>query len=294
MDFFRKEALDHAAHGFPSPSTFHVATASLASWQGLSASVLATAIAVWSLVPLPEYVDAPAILDYTGVTEVGATVAGRVATLHANAGQDVTAGTPLVTLESDELARRIETARRGMNTFLFQGATAPPAEVPTIAERLLDVTEVAAALRIVAPATGSVSALHVRPGELVEPGVPVATIAPTGARLEFVVFAPPRVRDSLRPGDILTFTIEGVARRRLVATAQRISPGVVSAAAARKRINADARDLLNLPPGVIVIETRLDAASQDRLAASPWPGTTATSHIIVGRRTMLQRALSRP
>jgi putative peptide zinc metalloprotease protein len=137
----------------------------------ITAAVTSLLIAAFVLIPLPQRITAPAVLEAKGAQPVYVSVAGTLQETVA-AGTAVKRGDPVARLESPELARdlaRLESERRAEALHLAfletaqsvdsQGAASIPAARETLAdldERIRQVRSLASRLTVAAPCDGQV------------------------------------------------------------------------------------------------------------------------------------------
>ncbi|MFN4004256.1 MAG: efflux RND transporter periplasmic adaptor subunit [Hylemonella sp.] len=232
----------------------------LAAVLGLAAAALALA---WRATAAPAYTVQPAALVRTlqfsarvaALTrvEVGSTLTGRVERVAVREGDTVQRGQLLVLLETDELraaqAQALAGERQAQATV--QAAQATLARTEQLvrqnytsaaqldeARRALDVAQAQlgaaraavqvaqarlAQARIVAPAPARVLARSVEPGQIVQPGKPLLTLALHGPT-ELVAPVDERFLDQLQVGQPAAVVADAYPAQRLAARVLRIAP----------------------------------------------------------------------
>lgn len=232
----------------------------LAAILGLAAAALALA---WRATAAPAYTVQPAALVRTlqfsarvaALTrvEVGSTLTGRVERVAVREGDTVQRGQLLVLLETDELraaqAQALAGERQAQATV--QAAQATLARTEQLvqqnytstaqldeARRALDVAQAQlgaaraavqlaqarlAQARIVAPAPARVLARSVEPGQIVQPGKPLLTLALQGPT-ELVAPVDERFLDQLQVGQPAAVVADAYPAQRLAARVLRIAP----------------------------------------------------------------------
>ncbi|HEU4612226.1 MAG TPA: HlyD family efflux transporter periplasmic adaptor subunit [Kofleriaceae bacterium] len=274
----------------------HPRWVSAAYWVILAALVSAVAFA--ALAQVHQYTDGPAIIRYTGRSNVVAFEAGTISALEVTHGQHVEAGQVLVRLHDVEQAGRL----RGLETEFERKLVAylqSPAS-PTVREELAQiVSERESAMagvesRVIrAPRAGTVKEVMVHNGQHVDPGATVLSIGDDGAAegLSVLAFLPGRERPRLHVRQRLHLTLPGYRGVRIDSTVRAISSEVLDASDARARYLPDRLgDSLPVTGTVVVVEARLDTAEfeSDGRRFQLHEGMGGVAEVQLGTRSVLE------
>ena len=267
------------------------APARAARWMAwLLLGVFAAVVAFVCLVKLPEGVMVPFQVEpEDGTRSIQAPLAGEIAAVRVHEGQEVKAGEELLALRSDEIRNwqlRLLQARADRRA-LVEGPTKTGADQAVEAEKLE--AQVATLekqlencdgeiLSVRAPYDAVVLSLRQRdPGALVNTGSELCQLVRSGDRLRARLSIPERGLARLQPGQPVLLRFEAYPYERygsVPAVLDWISPvGVMG------------------PEGTTFPATaKLGAApAQGRL--KPGLGMSGQAHILVGRRTLLEKFL---
>lgn len=196
-------------------------------------------LAAAAVVPWPWPVAAPAVLLPAEAGAVHAPVAARVSAVHVRPGDRVSAGDPLVTLESPDLAFEAERAGRRIASLELlvqrEAAVAENAENTAVLRRELETTralarglvELSGALVLRAPVAGRVTdmAAALAAGQWVRPDLRLARVVGDGVRAVAFVAAGDLVR--IEAGAAARFVGEDPLAAALPLTVTAVDPAAV-------------------------------------------------------------------
>lgn len=291
-DFYREEALKNAARSFVGDPVVTSPGPAITSWRRYGLLGLVAIAVLWVAVPLPDYMTAPAILDYTDSADVAATVTGRVSATLVSVGDRIRSGDQLLRLESDDLALRLRSTTGRINALLLEAETRRPQdsrELRDLASEASDLRAQMQQLVITAPMDGVVAAVRVKAGETVTTGDNLVVIAPERAQLEFIAFPTPVSGKSIGAGMAIGLIAPAMESDRISATVVSVTPTVLGPTAARHLLASQLSDVVVLPNAVVAVRTRMDDSSRRKLGGNILPGTLATAYFELGRRTLFQR-----
>jgi multidrug efflux pump subunit AcrA (membrane-fusion protein) len=267
------------------------APARAARWTAwLLLGVFAAAVAFVCLVKLPEGVLVPFQLEpEAGAHSVLAPLAGEVAAVRVHEGQEVKAGDELLALRSDEVrnwqlslrqarADRRVLAERPPKPGADQAAEVEKieAQVATLEKQLEHCDGETFSMR--APYDAIVLSLHQRDaGSLVNTGSELCELVRAGDRLRARLSIPERGLARLQPGHVVLLRFEAYPYERygsVPAVLVWISPvGVMG------------------PEGTTFPATAKLGAAPAQSRVKPGLGMRGQAHILVGRRTLLEKFL---
>jgi multidrug resistance efflux pump len=138
-----------------------------------------------------------------------------------------------------------------------------------------------------APAAGSVEALLVHPGDVLQAGAPIAHLVPAGAPTEIVAFLPERDRAFVADGSPARIEIDQLPSGEfgpLHAIVRRVSHDLASAGEAREALGEDAK---LLEPMYRVELSLVDDTQRQRLAPLVRPGMLASARFTLRRRRVI-------
>jgi HlyD family secretion protein len=230
--------------------------------------------------------------------ELGSTLTGRVEQVRVREGDAVRRGQPLVLLQTDELRAALQQAQAnaGQARATLQAAQAALARAEQLqrqqfysaaqldeARRAADVAQaqweaahaavqVARArleqARIVAPADGRVLLRQVEPGQIVQPGRALLTLALDGPT-RLVAAVDERFLEQLRPGQRASVVADAFAGRALAARVSEIAP-LVDAQRGAVEVRLE---LLQPPPDFLredmTASVEVETARRERALAVP-------------------------
>ena len=261
------------------------------------ASLLA-AFAFAAFAQVHQYTEGPAIIRYTGRSNVVAFEAGTIASLEVALGEHVQQGQVLARLHDLEQAGRL----RGLETEFERKLVAylqSPAD-PTVRQGLAQIVsqrESAMAgveSRVIrAPTSGVIKEVMVHSGEHVAPGTNLLSIAEQGAveGLSVLAFLPGHERPRLHAGQTLRLTLPGYRGVRITSVVRAISSEVLGAGDARSRyLGERLGDSLPITGTVVVVEARLSSPEfeADDRRFQLHDGMVGSAEIQLGARSVLE------
>ncbi len=272
-ELFREEAVAEYTRGFGERGSPLELAPGWTRWTwpllmaGLAALVLFAALA-----RVHEVADGPAVVRIGGRTDVTAVAAGVVGAVAVRPGQAVGRGDLLVRLhgapEEAELARLAEELDGRLRQRLLDPGDAAVAAALLGARTALERARASLdQLAVRAPRAGTVSGLRIRPGQRLNPGQVLATLAePTaggggaaGGRI--VALLPGRYRPLLRAGLPVRLELEGYPyhyeRLRVAAAGEE----VIGPAEARLALGETIADSVEFAGPVVLVEAELPAGT---------------------------------
>ncbi len=268
-DLFRQEAImslmRRGARG--DVVRVHPGWVHVAYWLVLAALLAMIGFAAFARVH--EYTDGPAIVRFTGRTDVVAFESGTVTTLEVRTGEAVVEGQPLAQLYDAEQLAKLHGIEREFerNLIAYLQSPADPGVRQNLA-RIVSERESARAgvdAKVIrAPRAGTIKEIRVRTGQRVDSGTPVMSIIEAGARegLSVLAFVPGSQRPRLRPYQELSFTLPGYRGVRITTRIMAVSSDVLGTSDARTRyLGERAADSLAIHGAVVVVEAPLESAT---------------------------------
>ncbi|HEY5951665.1 MAG TPA: HlyD family efflux transporter periplasmic adaptor subunit, partial [Kofleriaceae bacterium] len=247
----------------------HPRWVSAAYWVVVATLVAAFAFAAFAQVH--QYTEGPAIIRFTGRSNVTAFEPGTIASVDVSRGQHVEAGQLLVRLHDVEQAARL----RGLETEFERKLVAylqSPAN-PTVRQELAQIVsqrEVALAgveSRVIrASKAGVIKEVMVHAGQHVEPGATVLSIGDSDATdgLTVLAFLPGGDRPRLHALQALRLTLPGYRGARIATEVRAISSEVLGANEARARyLGERLGESMPVTGTVVVVEARLATSEFD-------------------------------
>lgn len=241
----------------------HPAWVRSAYWIVL-ASVLGV-VAFAALARVHQYTEGPAIVLFTGRSEVIAQEDGTIESVDVERGQRVAQGQVIARLDEGSQAERLITLQREFDQKLVEYMQTPsdPRAVAALTQMRTERETARSALKsraIVAPRAGVIKELVVRTGQRVEPGKPVAAIVERGATegLSIYAFLPGGSRSRLSGGQRLVLSLPGYRGALITTTVVAASQEVLSASEARARfLGARYADSVPVTGTVAVVQATL-------------------------------------
>jgi biotin carboxyl carrier protein len=235
------------------------------AWGAWGLGVLFLAgIALLCFGTVSTYSTGPAVIRSLARTQVAARTSGNVHSVVVLPGDRVEAGAVIARLDDvdqraavDRVGHELETQLR--NHLLDPGDTAADAALRTLRLELERARAALAERTIVAPASGTISDLRVRPGQRVEPGDIAASILDGDGSLEVVALLPGEDRPQLAPGMPLRLEVAGYRHVYETVTIEQISADVISPTEARRVLGIEVADGLSLAGPVMIVRARLSA-----------------------------------
>lgn len=233
------------------------------SWTYWTLVALLIASAIFLVVgTVSTYSSGPAIVRATARAEITARTAGNVAAVDIAPGARVTSGTILARLDDTNQRAALERTQQEFdvqlrNHMLDFGDGAADAAVRGLRNQL-DAARTELEDRVVrANVEGVVSDVRVRPGQHVNPGDIVASIAMGEGSLEVVALLPGEDRPQLAAGMTLRLELAGYQYAYQSLTIESVSSDVIAPGEARRVVGPEVADSLALTGPVVVVRGRL-------------------------------------
>ncbi|MEX1364983.1 MAG: HlyD family efflux transporter periplasmic adaptor subunit, partial [Nannocystaceae bacterium] len=230
----------------------------------LLVGLLVVGLAYVSLVRVGDYAGGPALVTIAGRTEITAVREGSVVEIMVRSGEAVQAGQPLARLHDVEDAaelRRLELELRAQMRSLLRD---PADEAARQAVAGLRGQRERARMRqledvLTAPRAGVVQDLRARPGQAVQAGDVLLSIAEDELANELVALLPGDDRPRLREGAPLRLELDGYANSPLTLEIDEIDVDVISPAEALRQLGPAVGEGLALSGPVVMVRGRLPA-----------------------------------
>jgi multidrug efflux pump subunit AcrA (membrane-fusion protein)/CheY-like chemotaxis protein len=300
-EMFRQEALQHLVKRGVRGDVVRVNPAWVRAAYWLVLASLAGAVAFGALAHVHAYTEGPAVVRFTGRTEVVAFDSGSISRLEVAAGQSVKAGQVLARmrdLEQAALLRSLDTEFEHKLVAYLQTPSdkgVRDALGPIVSQR--ENAQAKLESRVIrAPKDGVIKEVLVRDGQRVEPGKVLLTIVEHGTTegLTVLAFLPGSDRPRLRAHQHLRLTIPGYRGAELGGEVRAISAEVLGATEARTRFLGERLgDSLPLTGTVVVVEARLASAEfeADGQKFSLHDGMLGAAEIQLESRSVLQTVI---
>jgi len=263
-DMFRQEAIMHLVRRGQRGDVVRVHPGWVRAAYWLVLGSLAAALTYAALANVHQYAEGPAVVQFTGRSELIAHEAGTIASLDAQRGQKVERGQVLARLHDAEQVGQLKTLETEFESKLVAYLQSP--SDPAVKQALSQIRSQRDSARlgvesrmIRAPQAGIVKEVLVRNGQRVEPGTVVLSIVETTSAegLKVIAFLPGGERPRLRAHQPLRLTLPGYRGAHIASEVRAISE-VLGAAEARTRFLGDRLgDSLPLGGTVVVVEARL-------------------------------------
>jgi membrane fusion protein (multidrug efflux system) len=142
---------------------------------------------------------------------------------------------------------------------------------------------------VIAPHSGTVSDVRIRPGQLLAAGDPVLTLLRENQALELIAIVPGRFRPLLATDMLLRFEVSGYAHAMLDLEVSAVGDEVVGPSAVRRYLGADVADAVRLTGPVVVVRAPLPTGtfSADGREHDFFPGMQGIAQIPVRRESIL-------
>jgi membrane fusion protein (multidrug efflux system) len=218
-----------------------------------------------ALADIGEYAHGPAVVRLRGRTQVTAVEPGVVAELAVEPGQRVQTGQLLVRLH-DEAERaelsRLEQELRAKQVELLrepEGQTHREAIARLRAERAL--AEARVTQRVIrAPHDGVMSDARIAPGQRVEAGQVLLTLAGAEARREVLAILPGHYRPLLQPGMTMHLELAGYHAYAQELVIDAVGDEVVGPGVVQRLLGDDSADALEVQGPVVLVRASLPEA----------------------------------
>jgi multidrug resistance efflux pump len=225
---------------------------------------LAAAVGYAALAHIHQYTEGPAVVQFTGRSEVIAHEVGTIASLDAERGQRVERGQVLARLHDAEQVGQLKTLETEFESRLVAYLQSPAD--PAIKQALGQIRSARDSARLGvesktlrAPTAGIVKEVLVRNGQRVEPGTVVVSIidASSAENLKVIAFLPGGERPRLHAHQPLRLTLPGYRGAELASEVRAISEVLGATEARAQFLGNRLGDSLPLAGTVVVVEARL-------------------------------------
>lgn len=261
---FRREALDAVA-----PHQWGDVVRVSPSWLSWSYWVLVVllvgAVSFVCLVSVSTYSSGPALIRSTARASVTARTSGNVTSVEVLPGDHVDAGAVIARLDDVDQRAAVDRIVHAFETQLrnhMLDPTDPAADAALRSLRLERERAVAALTErtIVAPVSGTVSDLRLRPGQHIEPGDVAGSIVGGTAALELVALLPGEDRPQLEAGMQLRLEIDGYRYAYQLLSIESVSADVIGPSEARRVLGAEVAEGLHLGGSVVLVRARIPSS----------------------------------
>lgn len=264
QSLFRSEALEHHRRGGARGDVLHLTPRAMFWTHWLLLLALAAAVYYAFTAEIDEYATGPAVVRIDGLRELAAQRPGVVASVSVDPGQRVAEGQLLLRMHAASETAELESVEKELSDQLAKllrdpaDATARAAIVSLRSRRDLARANLARQ-EVRAPEAGVVGDVRVRPGQLVEPGMPVITLMIGGGGARVTAMLPGHHRPRLSPGMDLRFVADGFERVPQMLTIERVGDQIVGASEAARFLGRDLAASLPMASGsVVLVHARLD------------------------------------
>lgn len=222
-------------------------------------------LSLGALADIGEYAHGPAVVRLRGRTQVSAVEPGVVAELAVEPGQRVTTGQVLVRLHDEaeraELSRLDQELRAKQIELLREPEVAAHREAIARlrAERALARAHVTQRV-IRAPHDGVMSDARIAPGQRVEAGQVLLTLAGAEARREVLAILPGHYRPLLRPGMTMHLELTGYHSYAQALTIDAVGDEVVGPGVVQRLLGEDGAEAIEVDGPVVLVRASLPEA----------------------------------
>jgi multidrug efflux pump subunit AcrA (membrane-fusion protein) len=267
IELFRSEAIEaqaQAARVGP-PLRLEPRWINLAYW--FLVTTLAAGLAYAGLVHVGEYAHGPAVVRADGRIDVTCPAGGVVSALDVRAGDRVVVGQTLVRFHTENERQELTHLDREFELKLVRLLLHPNDEATRQSLASLRAARELAAVRlaerqVVAPATGVVRNLRIRPGQLLAPGDAVLTIADEGrGGYSLVALVPGQFRPMLKPGMPLRFALDGYQQVATALEIESVDDGAIGPAEVRRYLGQELGDAVPAEGSLVLVRARLPQAT---------------------------------
>ena len=263
---FRREALDYHSGSQGGGRLIELTPTWVRRTYWLLVTVCISALVYAVLGHVREYANGTVIVLSEDYTEVTAHAAGTIGAIAVRPGQRVTAGQVLVRLYAESEAADLARIEREIELHLIEvlrepGDQAARAQLAGLrAQRELALARLEE--RVVhAPQAGVVSDVHIRPGQRVDPGDAVLSLASDEVGFRVLAVLPGQFRPLLRRGMPMRLELMGFpyAYQNVVITA--VSDEVVGPTTIRRYLPPAIAEVIETKGPNILVEARLTSRS---------------------------------
>lgn len=263
---FRREAVDYQRQGGARGDVLRLTPRSLIATQWLLALALVVGLYYAFAGQIDEHAAGPAVVFVDGLNELTAPRAGVVASVEVAPGEQVEQGQALVRMVSSTETAELETVERELADQLAKLLADPSDAVARESMVSLRSRRELARLSLErqvmrAPLSGTVGDVRVRPGQLVEPGMPVVSVHSEHAGARLMAMLPGRYRPLLHPGGRLRFVADGFPREVHGLAIERVGDQIIGPVDAARYLGLDATAATQLDGPVVLVQARLPALS---------------------------------
>lgn len=260
---YREAAL--AAHKQPTRTghPLHIVS-SLARWAGfVTVAMVVAGLVFATTVRVGEYARGPAVVRREGRLVVTSAVSGTVQSIDVNLGQRVEAGQVMIHLDDAAQRAELERVDRDYEQRLVELLREPADDAARQRLAGLDGQRALAHARaaeraVVAPESGVVSDVRVRPGQPVAPGDAIVAVEQDAAKTVVIGLFPGHVRPLLSAVDTrLYLDLEGFPNSRQAVQVRSVADEVVGPAEAMRYLGRDREGALDLSGPVVMVMTEL-------------------------------------
>jgi hypothetical protein len=263
-EIFRQEAIDNLMKRGARGDVVRVHPGWIRAAYWLVLAALAGVGSFAAVAHVDQYAEGPAVVRFTGRSEVVAFEAGTVDSLEVKPGDRVAAGATLARLHDAQEVAKLQALETDFEAKLVAYLQTPgnPAVAKDLAAvmSLRDNAKAVVDSRVIrAPHAGVVKEVLVRNGQHVEPGKVIVTIVENAATEGLSVFAflPGSERPRLHRHQHLRFTLPGYRGARIEGEVFAVSSSVVGAAEARTYAGERLGESLPLSGPVVVVQALL-------------------------------------
>jgi membrane fusion protein (multidrug efflux system) len=225
--------------------------------------VVVAAISYGSVARVAEYAEGPAMVRVEGRLDLTASTGGIVIGVDVQPGSEVQAGQVLVRFQTESERQDLIQIERELELKLVRLLLHPADEGTRQALSALRASRERAEARlrersVVAPRSGVVRNLRIRPGQLLHPGDPILTLVDE-ATSSYAVLAlvPGQFRPMLKPGQPLRFKLEGFSRMPDTLRVESVGDEVVGPSEARRYLGQEVGDTVAMQGSLVLVRARL-------------------------------------
>lgn len=262
---FREEAVEFHRRGGAKGDVVHLTARAFFWTHWLLVAALVAGVAFAFVGQIGEYAAGPAVVHIDALYEVTASRPAVVSRVLVDPGQRVEADQILLRMHSASEASELESVERELSDQLAKLLRDPgdqAARESMVSLRARRELARAGLERQVlrAPYAATVGDLRVRPGQLVEPGMPLLTLLRDDGGARLTALLPGRYRPLLAPGKQLRFVADGFPRAIHQLEIDGVGDQVVGPAEALRYLGRDA-DTVRLDGPVVLVHARLPSRS---------------------------------
>jgi membrane fusion protein (multidrug efflux system) len=195
----------------------------------------------------------------TGRLDVTANISGTVSSIQVTPGQRVEAGDILAHFYSAREAAELDRLEREFELELVKTLQDPSDTAARDALTALRTQKELAAARVEqlsvrAPQAGLIGDVRIRPGQLLEAGNIVVTLASEATRTSIVAMLPAHYRPQLRPGMALRFEVTGYRYAYQEMTIASVGAQIIGPREVRRYLGQEIDDTVKVDGPVVLVE----------------------------------------